>query len=331
MKRMIRLLLLPVISLLGPGCDHSFNPKETFEEQYVLQCFVGVLALGGNSQVTAVLAKTYDVNGVDANANTTDPGIAGAEVTLTVNQRPYYLLGSQRPNPDTGRYRTQQWVYTSSISTLRYDAAVSITAKLPNGKILTAHTTVPGQRTFVSNYEFGTGLMSPTHLEPGKPNWTISWENNDVIEVHLFVPRLTISYTKMVGQNEIPGSVSVPLRYVSSPGGTIPYYASLSPETQCAFEFAALDSAMARISSGDTAKSKFGVHTARFELMEYDLPLSKYYASINGSLDQYSIRTDESVYTNVSGGIGILGSYVVRYTDFMFDERYVQRFGYRYR
>jgi hypothetical protein len=329
---MIRLLLLPAIALLGPGCDHSFNPKEEFEERYVLQCFVGMQWPGGGSpQVTAVLAKTYDVNGVDASANTTDPGIAGAEVTLTVNQRPFYLLGAQRTNPEAGRYRTQQWVYTNSISTLKFDAAVSITAKLPNGKILTAHTTVPGQRNFVSNYEFGTGLTSPINREPGKPNWIISWENNDDIEVHLYVPRLTISYTKMVGENEIAGSVPVPLRYVSSPGGTIPYFPSMSPQKQCAFEFAALDSAMANIASGEPDKSKFGVHSARFEFIEYDMPLSKYFASINGSLDQYSIRTDESVYSNINGGIGVLGSYVVRWVDFMFDERYVQRFGYRYR
>ena len=332
MRRMIRSLLLPAIALVGLGCDQSFNPKEEFEERYILQCFVGMQYPGGGApQVTAVLAKTYDVNGVDAAVNTTDPAIAGAEVMLTVNQTPFYLLGAQRPNPDTGRYHTQQWVYTRSISNLRPDAAVSITAKLPSGKILTAHTTVPGQRNFVSNYEFGSGVTSPINLEPGKPNWIISWENNDDIEVHLFVSRLTISYTKMVGGNEITGSVAVPSRYISSQGGTIPYYPSISPQKQCVFEFSALDSAMVHIASGDPEKIKFGVHTARFELIEYDMPLSKYFASINGSLDQYSIRTDESVYSNVNGGIGILGSYMIRWVDFMFDERYVQRFGYRYR
>lgn len=332
MRRMIPFLLLPAIALLGPGCDQSFNPKEEFEERYVLQCFIGVQWPGGGApQVTAVIARTYDVNGVDAAANTTDPAIAGAEVTLTVNQTPFYLLGAQRPNPDTSRYHTQQWVYTKSISTLRLDAAVSITAKLPNGKTLTAHTIVPAQRNFISNYEFAAGVTSPVNLEPGKPNWTISWENNDDIEVHLFVPRLTILYTKLVGQDEIPGSVAVPSRYVSTQGGTIPFYPSVSPQKQCTFEFAALDSAMARIASGDPEKIKFGVHSARLEVIEYDMPLSKYFASINGSLDQYSIRTDESVYSNVSGGIGILGSYVIRWVNFMFDERYVQRFGYRYR
>ena len=163
------------------------------------------------------------------------------------------------------------------------------------------------------------------------PNWVIDWDNPDDVEVHIFVPRLSITYTKTVGENEITGTVTVPSRFISTPGGTIPYYPSLTTQKQCTFEFAALDSAMAQISAGDSVKSLYAVHSATLEVIEYDTPLSKYFSSINGSLDQYSIRTDESVYSNVSGGIGIVGTYTTNWVTYFFDQRYVQRFGYRYR
>jgi hypothetical protein len=329
---MICFFILAVIALVGVGCDESFNPKEEFREQYVLQCFVEVSQVGGSPQsVMALLARTYDVNGVDPATNTTDPAIAGAEVTLTINQKLYYLLGAQRVSPDPGRYPTKQWIYTTTVPHINPDNAISITAKLPNGKTLSARTTVPSNRNFTSNYDFSSGLTSPLNLQPGKPNWVIGWDNTGDVEVHLFVPSLTITYTKLVGQDEISGRVTVPLRYASTPDGIIPIYPSLTTQKQSSFEFAALDSAMAQISAGDTNKSMYGVHSAMLNLIEYDLPLSKYFSSINGSLDQYSIRTDESVYSNFGGGIGILGSYLIHWIEFTFDERYVHRFGYRYR
>ncbi len=82
-----------------------------------MQCFVAVTGPGGSpATVTAVIAKTYDVNGFDPSTNTADPAIAGAEVTLTINQKSSYLQGVQRVNPDTSRYHTPQWVYSKSVS-----------------------------------------------------------------------------------------------------------------------------------------------------------------------------------------------------------------------
>jgi hypothetical protein len=332
MRRLIRSFMLPVIALVGFGCDESFSPKVEYEQRYVLQCFVQVQVPNlAPITVTAVLAHTYDVNGVDPTSNTTDPAIAGAEVSLTVNQKSYYLLGAQRPSRDTSRYPGKQWYYTTSVPYIMPDNVVTVTAKLPNGKTLNAQTTLPSSRPFSSNYDFASGLTRPFNLQPGKPNWSISWDNNMDIEVHLFVPRLTIAYAKLVGSGEVWSSVTVPSKYVSSQGRVIPVYPSVSSEKQCSFEFAALDSAMASISAGDSVKSRYGTHSARLEVIEYDLPLSKYYSSINGSLDQFSIRTEQSVYSNVGGGIGILGSSVIHWVDYTFDERYLQRFGYRIR
>lgn len=331
MSSPIRFLTSLIVAVLVVGCDRSFNPKAEFKEQYVLQCFVQGADYGAPTSVTAVIARTYDVDGFNPSVNTNDPSISGAEVSLTFDQKNYYLSGVLRPNPDTSRYGTRQWVYTSTVPAPRPDVAFKVTAKLPNGKILTGQTTVPRGRNIVSSYDFPAGLTAHFSRDPERPNWTLSWANQDVTDAHLFVPRLTIAYTKLIGNDELTGIVTVPLNYIPSSRGIIPVYPAMTTAMSCSFEFPALDSAMAQISGNDPNKLSYGTHMALLEIIEYDTPLTKYFSSINGSLDQYSIRTDESVYSNIDGGIGIVGSYVVYKAYFHLDERYVAYFGYRYR
>jgi hypothetical protein len=331
MKSRFQLLILSCIVGLGSGCDKPFSPKEDFQERYVLQCFVQGDYEKNLESVTALLARTYDVEGFNPSANTNDPAIAGAEVTLTFDGKPYNLQEAFRPAPEGFQYGTRQRYYSRLVTAPPPESKVGIIAKLPNGQTLSAQTIIPRGRAFTSSYEFAAGLTTRLNLQPGKPNWIVGWENYDDTEVHLFYPRLTILYTKMEGGVERTGSVPVPVRYVSGGGGPIPVYPSYSTNKSCSFEFYAIDSAMAQISAGDPDKHSHGLHTARLEVIEYDLPLSKYFSSVNGSLDQFSIRTDQLVFSNVGGGIGILASFIVHKVQFDFDIRYVLLYGYRYR
>ena len=331
MKSRLLFLILLCVGAYGPGCDESFSPKATFEDRYVLQCFVEGRADNSLELVTALLAKTYDVDGFDPSANTNDPAIAGAEVSMTIDGQSYILQEGVRPSPESYQYGTEQRYYSCIAKAPPPAAHVGIVAKLPSGQTLSAKTVIPGGRPFTSSYEFGAGLTTHLKLQPGKPNWTIEWENYNDTEAHLFFPRLRILYTKMVGGEEQYGSVPVPLRYVSGSNGPIPVYPSYSTNKSCSFEFSAIDSAMAQLSAGDPDKGNYGVHAAVLEVIEYDLPLSKYFSSVNGSLDQFSIRTDQVVFSNVGGGIGIMGSFVVHRVQYDFDARYVLSCGYRYR
>jgi hypothetical protein len=51
---------------------------------------------------------------------------------------------------------------------------------------------------------------------------------------------------------------------------------------------------------------------------------------VNGYLDRYSVRTDERVYSNINGGIGIFGSRMDSDYSYPMDRKYVESFGYRY-
>ena len=66
-----------------------------------------------------------------------------------------------------------------------------------------------------------------------------------------------------------------------------------------------------------------------FEATEYDAPLSNYYSSVNGFLDNFSLRLDEQVFSNITGGFGVFGTYFTSLYQVEMDSRYVTSYGYR--
>jgi len=56
--------------------------------------------------------------------------------------------------------------------------------------------------------------------------------------------------------------------------------------------------------------------------------LSKYYNSTNRSLDTYSVKLNETDYSNITNGYGIFGAYVRKYAGIRFTHAYIESFGY---
>ena len=91
-----------------------------------------------------------------------------------------------------------------------------------------------------------------------------------------------------------------------------------------------IDSAMVQISEGDPDKKNYKIISIIFEMTEFDHELSNYYSSTHGYLDNFSLRLDETIYSNVNGGIGIIGSKVFTSISFTVRSDYLSLFGYRH-
>ena len=328
MIRQISLAILCCTILLVSGCDQTFAPKGEFHQQYVLQAFVQGGVGGTPTTMNALLARVYDVDGFDPSVNTNDPSVAGALVTFLMNARQDTLKERFRPNKDSLRYGPKQRYYTGRIVTPGPDATVLINAKLPDGTVLSARTTIPRPRPTLSSIDFPRGVTTHLNLPENPHSWTIRWDSDNATPGRLFFPRLVIPYVKLIGDSTYYGSIPVPLTLTGGPDGG-PVYPSATFETACTFDFAAIDWAMAQIAGDDPQKYSYGTHDLFLELLEYDDALSKYYSSVHGSLDQFSIRIDQPVYSNIGGGIGIFGSYFDTQAHFDFDQRYVVLYGYR--
>jgi hypothetical protein len=111
-------------------------------------------------------------------------------------------------------------------------------------------------------------------------------------------------------------------------GQEIPIYPQPTFEWSCGFEYAAIDSVFARLRLTEGPVLQLTIHSLNFTVSTYDVPLARFYTSARGAMDPYSVRIDETVYSNVSGGIGVFGTYVVSRSEHAVDRAYAGSFGY---
>jgi hypothetical protein len=312
-------------ALLLAGCDETIAPKEEFQEQYVLYAFVQ----GGDNHVpmtmNVLIARTYDVQGFDPSTNTTDPAIDGAVVVIRTITSADTLKECFRVTKDSLRYGSVQRYYSGTIRTPLPGDAVSLSARLTNGKVLTSQTIIPYPQLLLPSYEFPRESITRAHIPDYVHRWTVNWLGDVSSLGHLFFPRLKILYSRRTGTVEVSDSAFVPMTFVN--GKAI--YPASTFETSCSFDFAAIDTALAHISAGDPQKMNYHVHGALFELLEYDDHLTKYYSSINGAIDPFSIRITSPIYSNIAGGIGMFGSSLNNTRSYTLDSASFAPSGYR--
>ncbi len=315
------------LCMLGIGCKEDFSPKVPSGNRYYLFCIVSATPLGGSVQL-ALVDRMYDVPGLNPAVNKEDPFVAGARLTLTVRGTQYPLKYRLNFREDTTRYNTPVQYYLGSGIPLVANDAVTMQATLPDSTRLSASTEIPGFRPTDSAPDFTMGVTTLLDRENVGTAWILDW-SNDVNDDHLFFPSLTLVYSTTAdsGISELH-SVPVPLKYVEHNGQWTPVYPSTQTAPVLSVDFDAIDRVMQGIGEGIADKSTVHPRQMTFVLTEYDISLSRYYNSVNGYPDQYSVRLDERTYTNVRGGDGIVGSAYTQSRTFKIGRLYAASFGY---
>lgn len=321
------ILQFAVLSLFSfYSCEEDFSPKSAFKSGYVLYCVIQ-----GNEQDTqgrpvAIIAQYYDVPGIDPSVNMTAPEISGATVRLIHRGDIYTFTDTLRRRSDTTRYTGMQPYYRGPVLQILSGDSVTISARMPDGTELRAGTRVPRYLDIEYTDIPSAGFRS--NLDPFRygTQWKFSWYSR---EKNLCFPKIYINYRRTVDSNETSGRIEVPASVITRNGAVQPIYQQPTRGEFAAYDYSAFDWAMAKISEGVADKSLFRITGIHFEVVEYDQALSDYYSSTNGYLDNFSLRLDEQIYTNVSGGGGIFGTYFVNPLDFRVDGEYITSFGYR--
>ncbi len=328
MKVCLNRVLAALLGCFALACEDSFSPKVPIEPHPVLYCVVTVDPRFDRGPIEATLTRVYDVVGLDPATRTGNPAITGAAVTLAVGPRTYTLAEQIVTGWLPGGVTTSVLSYRH-LGVMSWPGdTITITARTPSNEVLTAKTITPlpspveptprfphGVTTLVSEFTYGMA-------------WIFDWQD-DVDEEHLFFPSLTLRGEKSTDAGVIPVGKAIPMQLVDNDGTLVPVYPSYSGRKVLAFDFAAVDWAMRQISDGDPEKGRYRMTSITFSLTEFDFSLSRYYASVNGALDQFSVRLDETVYSNVRGGFGVLGSSTTTTRSFEIDKDYARSFGYQ--
>jgi hypothetical protein len=310
--RTLTILALVVISAVSfLSCDDSIDPKTRFKERYILNFIIR----GDTTLQIATLASSYNVEGVDPSVNEIDPAIKDADIKIWYNGEVYTLRDTTIARSDTSRYSTPVSYYYLNNFAPGEGKPVIVKAELNNGRKLTAETTLP------SNIEIDScDRIIPLSY---KNQFSIVWRKLKE-EVYYFV-RFRIYYKHNAEFN----IVEVPLDYQTINGEVTPIYPGVTRKTIFNYELSALDSVMKKISEGDGQKANYQIMRGEYEVIIMDKPLSDYYSSTHGYMDDFSIRIDQTDYTNVTGGYGIFASYRRQLLAATFKEEYVRSFGYK--
>ena len=319
---MRRTLLIPPLALaILLACDDAFDPHGEFTERPVLYC---VMTSG---PARAMLTRTVPSKNLLVDADGfASPVIRGAEISLSMGPARFRLTESlDTLNAGTPEQLIQLTYRNSYVYLLRTEA-ISFNALLPDGRVLAASTKVPGPLYFERSYEFPHGFTTAISPENRGTTWTFSWESTDG---HLYFPEILLNYVgyRTDGTTALR-SVPIPQRMLLEGGREVPAYPQPTYEGSCGFDFQAFDFVLARLALTESEFRQIGIRTLVFRVTTYDVPLARFYTSAHGAMDPYSIRIDETVYSNVSGGIGVFGTYVVDSLEQDVDEAYIESFGY---
>ncbi|MBN2570566.1 MAG: DUF4249 family protein [Ignavibacteriales bacterium] len=316
-----------LLSFLLFSCEEDFSPKSEFMERNILYCIVSTDAAMINIEAFAWLATTYDVEGLNPTNNIIVYNIRGAKVFLYQNNKEYKFLEIEKPH--TGKFDSSRIYYKTIIGNSSRHRSLSIRVELPNGEVLTAKTDLPTNLMIDFSYVFAAGFTTNINKFHNGYSWIIDWSRSfGEHDEHLFFPKIFINYYKQVGSDKNYASVEVPIKIIQKNGQDIPVYPTYTYSHSISFDYDAFDWAMKQVSGNDPNKGDYNIVNLILAIDEFDLNLSKFYSSVNGYLDEFSIRIDEGVYSNINGGIGIFGSYTSTFIDFEIKKNYAESFGY---
>lgn len=332
-KRIFILSATIIITMFTFSCKEDFNPKTVIKDEYVVNCIISVKydpyasIPGANyyADIEATIAKTYDVNGYSPWQQPKNKYVSGAKVYIEYRGDDYQL----KQYTDTLTPRIFYYLYSLTVYP-SFDVYLYI--KTPDGKVLTSKTRLPDSTPIRYSYPFRRGFSTLINRFSFGDYFVVSWDKQ---ENCLFFPKLSLGYSRYINTNQ-PPSDGQPAKTVFDFSMDVPndiinknfIYSTYTFDDHISYNYSVIDSVVSGISSGDTAKHNYRLDGLSFSMIKFGESLSKYYTSVHGAMDNYSLRLDESVYSNINGGIGIFGSKLSYSTYLLIDPAYAHYFGY---
>lgn len=312
MKNLLVFIGILLLTFLVISCEENFSPKSYFAEKYILYCVMNV----DSAKQTAALLKSYDVEGFDPYTNTESSFVSGADIRVRQKDRVFFMKDTSAIIESASRYPVPiNFYYVENFLSIGNDS-IEIVAILPSGKKLYGISKAPDIVSFNTSND---KILPPED----KSLISFSWNSNEPNRWYL--PKFEFFYIK----NGITQKKVIPVTYKLENGTWKPVYPAITNNSYVNFTFSALDSSFAQISKGDPNKSGYKILGAVLSLLIFDEPLSNYYSTTNGFLDDFTVVLDENDYTNITGGLGILGLYKEQRTGVIFKVEYIESFGYR--
>lgn len=295
------LIVLPLAS----GCDDAFSPKGPYEEKLVLY---SIISNTSDTQYVRIYT-TYNPKGFDPLSHTNETQVSDATVSLTRSGSAAILRDTIVVRWEKARYQSDIKAYVTyghkvnpgDTYTLKVQSA-------PRGPI-EAEIKVPEEGVITVGNTFV--LTNPGRfLEDVLVRARISGSAQGYL-VRFFIDYAYKKNGLWIEQSlEVPEKVEDVVDCLTFRGT----YPRLSRKTQVRdpesifFQRNAYTVMLGNLWSS-FSKDSLKIRRARFELVQVERHLYRYFNIVNGFQDEVSIRTDEPDYSNIKGAIGLFGAF----------------------
>ncbi len=301
--------ILFAIVMLG-GCERGFDPRGTFENRLVV---FGLLSPSTDT-VMFRLQATYDLQGADPMSHTTEPDLSGGTATLSWDRYSASLRDTVVPHPNAERYSNGLRILTTSPLRVERGMTYTVRVDVPGYPRAEATAKVPSIAPFyfrnealLSNPSSFTGL--DLELFIGLPP-----------EAFGYLPNLQLEYEVLseggrVERREVPSRLAVSAADVKPEYPTLQGSTAEEPRYSYGAEAFRYEGSAYRFLIRSIV-DQYGAANIRYRrailyLTLVDEHAYKYTFLVNGFFDPITVRTDQPDYSNVNGGVGMVGAFVV--------------------
>lgn len=317
MKMKIFYLIIITVFIILASCEEPFSPRADYDERYTFNCVVR----GDTAFQVATTYKSYDVSYLDPYENTIDPFIHGSFIRMWVGDSVYTFRDSLIERTDDSRYNTPVNFYYINNYKPKSGDRIDMETLLPNGRRLKSSTQVPDKLKFnfaSSDREFPTSDGSDVNI-----SWTPAFSGQ------LFSAKIILNYRKLENGTNVRYTKEIPIQYVDVDGVRTAVYPIPRQISVLKIPKDIIEEILLGISEGDENKQNYTIYAITVEIKVFDLNLSGYYSSVSRIDDSFSIRLDELDFSNIEGGFGVFGSYVIDNFAILVDYSYIISLGYK--
>jgi hypothetical protein len=303
-------ILIAVLSLASVVCDQPFDPREQFGDQLVV---FYILSTERVVQIVRV-ERSYMPSGYEPLAYQLDNFISNATVivdngSVLVRSRDTILARA-----DTSRFKFPLRAYVFSPLVAQNGKTYEITVQSSQFGRAVGATIVPDKAAIA----LGAGGIDVMENPGSHEDDSIPFEILLSDFTKGYIGRLFVDYRVYEEEKWIDGRIEVPYRYTYAGLKDFKYvtYAQLTRRSTTK-QF--IMSYTSQIYNATLIEAVYVRHPGArivfnrivFQFLQVEQNLYNYYMLTHSYNDQHSIRLDNPNYSNITGGVGLVGAYAV--------------------
>lgn len=291
------------------ACNQPFEPRAPLESKLVV---FSILSTDRNDQVVRV-ERTYMPTGYDAMSYIIDGFVPGALVTIRESNNVHSLRDTTFARQDTSRYKFPLRAYVVSPLSIKYGGVYQVDVKSSQFEEASAAVLIPNKPVMTMTPLSSAVMQAPSSQEDSAE---IVFTNTLGVGGKGWIGRLFVCFNVLKNGTWVEGRIEVPFYFINPRPFLSIRYGELTPSgfnNRSASVYLNIEYRATFIKVLYEMYPNTSVTFPRvvYELVQVDENLYNYFMVSHSGKDAFSVRVDEPLYTNLAGGVGILGAYTV--------------------